>query len=115
MKPIYSNIKRSFLQPASASVLGYFRIGVSCFALIQVLCLLPDWMWFYGQKGLLPWEVSEALSTSNTPSIFFVFRLLSPLHVSPDTTVYVLTVLYILSLTGLALGCRTRVMGITAW
>src|SRR3954451_6364013 len=115
MKPIYSNIKRSLLQPVPASVLGYFRIAVGCFALIQVLLLLPDWMSFYGQKGLIPWEISEALSTSNTPSVFSVFRLLLPLHVSPDATVYIVTALYILSLSGLILGYRTRVMGITAW
>lgn len=115
MKTIYSNVKRSFLRPAPASTLGYFRIAIGCFALVQTIFLLPDWMAFYGQKGLVPWEVSEALSTTNTPSLFSVFRLLLPLHVSPDATVYIVTIVYLLALFGLAIGYCTRVMGIAAW
>ena len=104
-----------FLQPLPAAALGLFRIAVSAFALVQLLILLPDWMWLYGPQGLLPWEVSEALATNQMPSLPDVFKLLSPLKVSPTMVVYLVTALYFLSLAGLAAGYRTRMMGIFAW
>lgn len=107
LKKLFSNV------PASA--LGYFRIAVSCFALLQLIFLLPDWGWLYGQHGLITWEISEALSEGTMPSLLSVWRLLSPLGISADGTLYAVTVMYILSLIGLAFGYKTRIMGIAAW
>lgn len=115
MKKIYSRISSLFFKPEPAETLGFFRIAVSSFALIQLFVLLPDWMAFYGPKGLLPWEISDALSTTQTPSLLFISNLLAPLHITPDETVYIVTVTYLFSLIGLLAGFKTRLMGIVAW
>src|SRR5688500_15142060 len=90
-----------FFQQLSADTLGLFRIVVSGFALIQLLVLLPDWLWLYGPQGILPWEVSDALATNDMPSLPDIFKLLSPLKVSPVSVVYGVTAIYFLSLAGL--------------
>lgn len=115
MKTISAHIKNFFFQPVQANTLALFRIAVSTFALIQLFVLLPDWMWLYGPKGLLPWEISDALSTTQTPTFSFVANLLSSLHISQESTLYIVTVVYILSLVGLLIGFKTRLMAILAW
>ena len=115
MKKAFPHISNLFFKAEAPETLGYFRIAVSAFALVQLFVLLPDWMWLYGPKGLLPWEISDVLNTSSTPSLLFVSNLLAPLHISPTVTVYLVTIIYLLSLTGLLLGFKTRMMAIAAW
>ncbi|HRH48378.1 MAG TPA: HTTM domain-containing protein [Panacibacter sp.] len=115
MKKIYSGIKQLFFKQEATETLGFFRIAVSGFALIQLFVLLPDWMSFYGPKGLLPWEISDALSTTQTPSLLFISNLLQPLRITPEATVYIITTAYLISLIGLLIGFKTRLMGALAW
>src|SRR5687767_1259022 len=110
-----SIIHKFFTQPLSAETLGLFRIAVGIFAMVQLLVLLPDWMWLYGPKGLLPWEVSDALSTSEMPSMTIILLALAPLNIKPAHVVYLVTTVYFLSLAGLIAGYKTRVMGLLAW
>ncbi len=112
MKKIFSRISNLFFTPSSPDTLAFFRIAVSAFALVQLFVLLPDWMWLYGPKGLLPWQISDALSTTNTPSLFFIS---THLNISANTTVYIITAVYFFSLTGLMIGFKTRLMGVSAW
>ncbi|MEO8765522.1 MAG: hypothetical protein ABI416_14585 [Ginsengibacter sp.] len=115
MKKIIPNIHNFFTAPVPVQTLGCFRIAVGIFALVQFLILLPDWMWFYGPQGLLPWEVSDGLSTRQTPGLSYFANLLLPLSISAKGTVYLVTTLYFCSLTGLIFGYKTRLMGTVAW
>jgi len=115
MKNIFAGVSRLFLKPAAAETLGIFRIAVSTFAMVQLFVLLPDWKWLYGPGGLLPWEISEALNTNNTPSLMLLSNLMEHIHIAPNTTLYIVTILYFISLAGLLAGFKTRVMGVTAW
>jgi len=115
MKKIFSNIRNFFCNPVPAQTLGCFRIAVGIFSLVQLLILLPDWMWFYGPQGLLPWEISDALSTRQTPGLAYFAKLLLPLSISAKGTVYLVTVIYFISLIGLTAGYKTRLMGALAW
>jgi hypothetical protein len=110
-----SFIHKFFTQQLSAETLGLFRIAVGGFAMVQLLVLLPDWMWLYGPKGILPWEVSDALSTSEMPSMTWVLRALTPLNIKPAQVVYLVTTVYFISLAGLIAGYKTRLMGTLAW
>ena len=112
MNKIFLSIQKLFFKQESVNTLGFFRIAISAFALIQLFVLLPDWMWLYGPEGLLPWQISEALNTNNTPSLLFISE---HLHISSSAIVYIVTGVYFLSLTGLLIGFKTRVMGILAW
>ena len=115
MKKNLSVIARFFSQPSSPHTLGFFRIAISVFAIVQLFVLLPDWMSLYGPKGILPWEVSEALSTNHMPGLSKVLAVLSVFKLSPVTALYLVTIIYFLSLIGLLAGYKTRVMGTLAW
>src|SRR5687767_13294277 len=103
-----SIIHKFFTQPLSAETLGLFRIAVGGFAMVQLLVLLPDWMWLYGPKGILPWEVSDALSTSEMPSLTTILRAFAHLNINikPAQVVYLVTAVYFLSLAGLIAGYK---------
>ena len=115
MKNTFLHIRNFFCNPVPAQTLGCFRIAVGIFALTQLLILLPDWMWLYGPQGLLPWEVSDALSTRQTPGLSYLAKLLLPLSISAKGTVYFVTAIYFSSLIGLIAGYKTRFMGALAW
>ena len=115
MKKSSSPIAHFFSQPVAAETLGVFRIAVSAFALIQLLILFPDWMLLYGPNGLLPWQVSDTLATSYMPTLTKIKSLGSVFNLSSLETIYGVTSIYFLSLVGLLLGYKTRVMGVLAW
>lgn len=114
MKTIYLKLTRFFTKPVAVETLGFFRIAVGSFALIQLLILLPDWMSFYGPNGLLPWIISDALSTKHTPGLSDIATLVSPV-ISSNGTIYLITAFYFLSLAGLIIGYKTRLMGTLSW
>ena len=104
-----------FRSPVSKETLGLFRIAVSAFALIQFFVLLPDWMILYGPDGILPWQISEAIASENMPTLSGLQSLLSPFHLSANRTLFLVSIIYFLSLVGLLVGFKTRLMGILAW
>jgi len=114
MKKSYLEIYNFFTEPVAIETLGFFRIAVAGFALIQLLILLPDWMSFYGPHGLLPWIISDTLSTKHTPGLSDIAALASPV-LSSNGTIYLITTIYFLSLAGLIAGYKTRLMGALAW
>lgn len=115
MKKTGRAISHFFTHPMPVESLGFFRIAMAAFALAQAAVLLPDWMLIYGPRGFLPWSLSDALSVSHTPAILHLWRLLEPAGLSQQAAVYGVSGLYILSLIGLLLGYKTRLMGILAW
>lgn len=115
MTVVLQKINGFFFSPTAIEPLGAFRIAISFFALVQALVLIPDWMWFFGPEGLMPWEVSDSLSTSNTPSLSHLHFILSYFKISPRYIVYLATSIYFLALISLLLGYKTRVAGFMAW
>lgn len=115
MKPLTTLIHKFFLRPVAIQTLGAFRIAIAVFTFVQLLVLLPDWIWLYGPQGLIPWDISDALSTRNTPGLTLVARSLSVLDVSPVQTLYMVTAVYFVSLIGLIVGYKSQLMGGIAW
>ena len=108
-------IYRFFSQAVPVETLGLFRIAAAGFALIQLFVLLPDWMLLYGPDGILPWEISEAIASDYLPKLSVVADVLTTLHLSEIQTIYIVTSVYFLSLIGLLLGYKTRLMAILSW
>lgn len=115
MKKLFPSIRHFFTAHVPAQTLGCFRIAVGIFAMAQLLILLPDWMWFYGPQGILPWEISDALSTRQTPGLSLLAKFFSPLNISANGTVYFVTIIYFITLAGLIAGYKTHLMGTLAW
>lgn len=110
-----SNIKRFFTDPVSKNTLGFFRMATGAFAFVQLLVLLPDWMWFYGPDGIMSWEISDSLSTRSTPGMHTIFSLFPNIGISMQTFTYSVTFTYFVSLLALILGYKTRIAAILAW
>ncbi len=114
MKKISHNIRQFFYLPVPPETLAVFRIAISAFALIQILVLLPDWMWLYGPAGMIPWEISEPLATNQMPTLGNLYSILSWTHISVNGVLYLVTGIYIFSLIGLLIGYKTHLMGFFA-
>lgn len=115
MKKIFNSFNLFFTKPVPARTLGAFRISVGVFALLQLIVLLPDWMWLYGPQGILPWEVSDALSIRSTPGLSLFAKGFAAVGVHTEASVWIITALYFFSLTGLIAGYKTRLMAILAY
>ena len=115
MKKINAAFAHFIVAKTKKETLAFFRIGITLFALVQVFVLLPDWQSFYGENGLLPWEISDALSTTQTPSLFSLFKILKPFGLSANGVLTAVTATYIFSLVALLTGFKTRLAGILAW
>ncbi|MBE7170621.1 MAG: HTTM domain-containing protein [Williamsia sp.] len=115
MKKISTRARGFFTQQVPAQTLGAFRIATGFFALVQLFVLLPDWLPLYGPQGILPWEVSDALSIRSTPGLSFFAKGFAAAGLSSQSTVWIVTGIYFLSLTGLTAGYKTRIMAILAY
>lgn len=115
MKKTFNHFSAFFYQPVPAQTLGAFRIAVGLFALVQLAVLLPDWMWLYGPQGILPWQVSDALSIRSTPALSLFAKGFAAVGLSAEASVWIVTALYFLSLTALIAGYKTRLMAILAY
>ena len=101
--------------PLSAETLGFFRICVAVFCLVQLLVLLPDWLWLYGPDGLIPWQLSDAVSFRNTPGLLWFAQYLEPSGLSSLQLLWLVTSLYFFSLIALIIGWKSQWMGSIAW
>ena len=115
MRNLISAVRLFFTRPVAIESLGLFRILVAAFALVQVIVLFPDWMTLYGPDGLLPWPLSDALSTTGTPAISDLKKLLIKTGITDHGALYLVTTIYIIALAGLLAGFNTRFMAIMAW
>lgn len=115
MKKLLSNINRFFTAPVPVHTIAFFRISVAVFSMIQLLVLLPDWLWLYGPEGMIPWQLSDAIPLRNTPGLLEISALLRPFHLTAVQAVWIVTVIYFFSLTGLIIGWKSQPMGALAW
>lgn len=115
MKKLYNRVYYFFTEALPVEILGVFRIAIAAFVLAQVIVLLPDWMRLFGPQGILPWTVSDALNTKGTPVLSWIASLFAYAHISAESTVYILTVLYVIAVLLLLAGWQTRIAAIFAW
>ncbi|MDC0709559.1 hypothetical protein POL68_13900 [Stigmatella sp. ncwal1] len=103
------------LAPSQPHPLGAFRIGVALILLAQTWMLSDGVLALFGNRGLVQWAISEPMSAPWLPRLGTLAHALQGLGISSDDCVYGLVLLYLLSLTGLLLGWRTRLSAFVAW
>jgi len=105
-----------FFSPMDSFPLAFFRISVGIFGIVQTALLSTNWMQIYGVNGYVEWFISyELFSIKELPSIIGLANLLYPLGFQDNSIVLGVTGIYVLSLLGMTLGWRTRLMTFTAW
>ncbi len=95
--------------------LGFFRIAIAVFALLQCIVLLPNWNLLFDEKGIIPWVISDALATKQTLPVSSFAALLRPMGLSAQAAMIIISVVYVVSLIFLLAGYQSRTAAILAW
>ncbi|HEX6739496.1 MAG TPA: HTTM domain-containing protein [Vicinamibacteria bacterium] len=106
---------RFLLAPASPRPLALFRIGIAALELALAAVIYPYLLQLYGQYGFVQWPVGELIVFPWLPTVGRLASLLAPLGISASAYVRGLHAVYVLSLLGLLLGWRTRILAVAAW
>jgi len=109
IRRISTAVQTFFFQPAVSFNFAFLRIATGLFILIQFAFLYHSWFDIYGDEGYIEWFISKDLfSISFLPSVITVAGWLSPLHISSNQTLILISVLYFLSAVGMVVGWRPR-------
>jgi hypothetical protein len=104
-----------FEAPLPPQPLGFLRIAVAGFALVQAALWYPDWQVFFGPDGWLQWEVSRALTLDWSLHLSRIHAALAPLGLSEEQTVTGFFYFYVAAATGLLVGWHTRIFAFCTW
>ena len=116
MKTVSASIHNFFFSPMDSFPLAFFRISVGLFGILQFILLSANWFQLYGVNGYVEWFISyELFSIKELPSIVGLANFLLPLGISDNAIVTLVTSVYVLSLIGMTLGWRTKIMVLIAW
>lgn len=99
-------------QPDAPQALGFFRIAIAGFALLQAIIWYPDWLSFFSPDGWLQWEISEALNNGWSLHISYVHAALKHFGFSPAQSVMIFYWFYLSCVAGLLAGWHTRICSI---
>lgn len=109
-------INAFFFTPRNDFNFSFLRIATGLFILLQFAFLYRSWFDIYGNEGFIEWFISKDLfSISFLPSVITVADWLEPLHISPNQTLLLISILYFLSAIGMVLGWRPRIFVIAAF
>ncbi len=103
-----------FTAPASPVPLGAFRIALAAFALVRMAPLLRSALALWGPYGFVQWAITRARLPEVFPHLGDVSRVLRPLGVTPEGTVWIVVGLEVVALVGLLVGWRTRAAALAA-
>lgn len=104
-----------FESPSDPAPLGFFRLLIAAFGLVQLLLWYQDWMSFFSPEGWIQWEISRALNQDWGLHLQVIHGWLEPYGISGEQSVWLLYWVYFAALWGLLLGIVTRFWAILAW
>ena len=111
----FAVLHRFFLSPSSGAPLAFFRIAIALLGLVQAGWLAGSIALLYGENGLVPWAISDGIVDPYLPQLSWLKPVSELTGLSPDTWVYIIMGIYLLSLIMLLLGKFTRIAAFTAW
>jgi hypothetical protein len=105
----------SWFRPVSARPLAGLRVGLPLLLLAHLVWLSNDVLSLHGNRGIIPWELTDLLRDPWVPGLPTLARAFLPLGIAADTAVILLLSCYAGSLLALALGFCTRLSAFVAW
>jgi vitamin K-dependent gamma-carboxylase-like protein len=112
---IVAALDRFFLAPARATPLAALRIGLSLVLLLQATLIAPAFFALYERSGVLQGAVRDSLARPGLPDLGWLIRTLGRLGIEESVILTATGVIYLLSLTALLVGWRTRIAAVVAW
>jgi hypothetical protein len=104
-----------WFRPVSARPLAGLRVGLSLLLLFHLFWLSNDLLSLHGNRGIIPWELTELLHDPWVPGLPTLANAFVPLGISAHTAIIVVLSVYAGSLLSLALGFLTRLSAFLAW
>jgi hypothetical protein len=108
-------IERFFFAPARATPLAALRIGLCLVLLAQAALIAPAFFALYERSGLLQGAVRDNLARPGLPDLGWVIRTLGRAGLEEPVILTATGIVYLLSLTALLVGWRTRIAAAIAW
>src|SRR5262249_33821248 len=93
-----SKIGNAWLRSAPAYPFVLLRLGIAAVLLVRAWVERPMLLELYGNRGLIPWALSEIRPVGWLPSMSQLSRILGPYGITEDGSVYVVFFLYVLGL-----------------
>lgn len=104
-----------FTEPLSPRIWGYFRIVIALFCLVEYAAIAPNLALLAGKNGLVPWIVGDNLIGTYLPTIGKIEQLFGNKWLSSTAWLWLFYGLFMVSLIGLLVGWRTRIMAVSTW
>jgi hypothetical protein len=108
-------VERFFFAPARATPLAALRIGLALVLLAQAALIAPAFFALYERSGVLQGEVRDNLARPGLPYLGWLIRTLGGVGLSEPLILTTTGIVYLLSLTALLVGWRTRIAAVVAW
>ena len=105
----------TWFRPASARPLAGLRVGLPLLLLLHLVWLSNDVLSLHGDRGIIPWELTDLLRDPWVPGLPTLAKAFLPLGIRPHTAIVLLLAGYASSLLALALGLYPRLMAFLAW
>ena len=108
-------IDRFFFAPARATPLAALRIGLALVLLVQAALIAPAFFALYERSGVLQGVVRDNLARPGLPNLGWLIRTVGRFGIEEAVILTTTGIVYLLSLTALLLGWRTRIVAFVAW
>jgi len=107
--------RRLVAEASSYKPLAVLRIGVGLILLVEGIILWRHRELLLGEKGLVPWELGEALIDPLVPRLSWAAQALAPLGLDSAQAVMVVLALHLAAAATLTMGWHTRISAFVAW
>ena len=105
----------SWFRPVSARPLAGLRVALPLLLLVHLVALSNDLLSLHGDRGIIPWELTDLLHDPWVPGLSTLARAFLPLGIGVHTAIILLLAGYAGSLLSLALGFYPRASAFLAW
>ena len=105
----------TWFRPVSARPLAGLRVGLPLLLLFHLVWLSNDVLSLHGNRGIIPWEITDLLRDPWVPGLPTLAKAFVPLGIRVDTAIIFLLSGYAGSLLSLALGFYPRLSAFLAW
>jgi len=105
----------TWFRPVSPRPLAGLRVALPLLLLFHLLWLSNDILSLHGDRGIIPWELTDLLRDPWVPGLPTLAKAFLPVGLSAHTAIVVLLSVYAGSLLSLALGFHARLSAFLAW
>jgi hypothetical protein len=105
----------AWFRPVSARPLEGLRVALPLLLLLHLVGISSDILSLHGERGIIPWELTDLLRDPWVPGLPTLAKAFLPLGIGAHAAIVLLLSAYAASLLSLALGIAARLSAFLAW